>query len=495
MRATHLQLPTLRRWRRRELIGIGLLAPLALVAGCRGEAAAPPAPVWVEAACPSHEVAPPVRCGTVPVFEDRDAAEGRRIDLQVIVLGATGDALDPDPVFVLFGGPGQGAAEFALDVAAGFERTRLHRDVVFVDQRGTGGSNPLDCELPEDPAVAFQGVFPRDLMRQCRARLEQHANLALYTTSNFADDLDDVRRALGYERINLSGGSYGTRAALVYARRHPRQVRSMVLDGAFPPTILAGLTYARTADESLRHVFADCRADTACNHAYPDAEARFDRFWRGYAEPARVVLSSRDGPTAVEVSRGVFGYGVRGMQYGSGIWHLPKALAGAEAGNLAPVAEAYLGRARSIWDAVSVGLHLSVFCAEDLPYVDPAQVPAMTDGTYLGDYLFEEYRQACELWVRGDIPADFHEPVRSDSPVLIFSGRRDPITPPWLAEEAMETLPNSLQVVFPAGGHGYSGGDGGGCKARLADEFIVAGSVAGLDTGCAAEVATEGFAR
>jgi pimeloyl-ACP methyl ester carboxylesterase len=475
------------------------LIALSLAVGACGGAAGPhtsgaPDSQWSAADCPEHEVAPPVRCGTVPVFEDRAAGEGRTIDVAVVVLGSTGTDPAPDPLFILFGGPGQGAAEFALRSAEGFTDTRERRDVVFVDQRGTGASNPLDCPFPEDPSVVFEGVFPHELMESCRAELELRADLGLYTTAHFADDLDDVRAALGYERINLSGGSYGTRASLVFARRHPERVRSLILDGVFPPQVHAVLPYARTADESLRHVFTDCRADAACAAAYPDLEARFDDMMTGFTEPVQVNISTGgESEAVVSLSRGVFGYGLRGIQYGPRVWSLPKLLAAAGDGDFEAVAQAYYGRAAAIWDAVSVGQHLSVFCAEDLPFVDAAQIGPMTEETYLGRYLFDEYADACRLWVRGDVPPDVHEPVSTDAPVLMFSGRRDPITPPWMAADAGQTLPSNLHVVFETGGHGYRGGDDGGCRGRISDQFLELGSIEGVDTSCATEIEPAGF--
>ncbi len=451
--------------------------------------------IWHETACPENRATPPVRCGSVDVYEDREAGAGRTLAIRTVVLGSTGEEPTADPLFVLMGGPGQGAADFAFDIAPAYAATRERRDVVFVDQRGTGGSNPLDCELPGEPAAAFGAVFPRAVMAACRGELETRANLGLYTTALFVDDLDDVRQALGDEQINLSGGSYGTRASLVYARRHPAHTRSLILDGVFPVTERAALTYAETAEQSLRHIFADCAADAACAAAYPELEAAVDRMLAAWSGPVEVEITvGEDQRATVPLSRGDFGYAVRGLQYGSRAWSLPKYLWKAAAeGDFAPIAEGYYRRAVAIWEAVSVGQHHSVFCAEDLPFVAPDEVAEHTEGSYLGRYLFDEYAEVCELWVRGAIADDFHQPTHSDVPVLMFSGLRDPITPPQIADQAAETLPNTLHVVFPAGGHGYTGGDDGGCKGRIIDQFLEQGSVDDIDATCVDEIVPAGF--
>ena len=173
--------------------------------------------------CEPAGIPGPAKCGTFEVFENRAARRGRKIGINVIVLPATGNKREPDPLFYFAGGPGSGASEDAPGIARAFARIREHRDLVFVDQRGTGQSHPLDCTFynPNDPQSYFEHFFPLEQVRQCRSQLEAKADLTLYTTTIAVDDIDDVRAALGYDKINLFGASYGTRAALVYLRQHP----------------------------------------------------------------------------------------------------------------------------------------------------------------------------------------------------------------------------------------------------------------------------------
>jgi pimeloyl-ACP methyl ester carboxylesterase len=174
-----------------------------------------------------------VRCGTYEVFEDRAARKGRKITLKIVVAAATGPTSAPDPFVYIPGGPGSSATEDAPGVAELFAGVRARRDLVFIDQRGTGGSHPLNCNFfdPADLQSYLGYFFPLDDVRKCRQELELKANLKLYTTPIAMDDLDEVRAALGYERVNLFGASYGTRARIVYLKRHPTHVRTVTLTG------------------------------------------------------------------------------------------------------------------------------------------------------------------------------------------------------------------------------------------------------------------------
>jgi pimeloyl-ACP methyl ester carboxylesterase len=212
-------------------------------------------------------------CGTYEVWEDRKAETGRKIGLNVVVLPARGANRAGDPVFWLEGGPGAAATDSARDEAGGlFRAVRETRDLVFVDQRGTGGSNGLQCSFNDDPSQLrdFLGaLFPREKVRACRERLEQRANLRLYTTPVAMDDLDEVREALGYDKINLAGASYGTFAAQIYMRQHPEHVRSAFLVGVATPNIKQPLLFPRAAQLALDEVFKDCAADQDCHANFP----------------------------------------------------------------------------------------------------------------------------------------------------------------------------------------------------------------------------------
>ena len=207
-------------------------------------------------------------CGTLEVYENRETAEGRRIGLYVAVLPALGTETKPDPLFLLAGGPGMAATELANAAKTHLRRIREQREIVLVDQRGTGKSNGLDCADVDSTTQSFNVDFPFQALRDCAEALD--ADLRLYTTPIATDDLDDVRAALGYGSINLWGGSYGTRAALVYLRRHPDRVRTVILDGLAPPDMRLPLHFGEDANRAFDLTFGDCKEDVDCNTAFPN---------------------------------------------------------------------------------------------------------------------------------------------------------------------------------------------------------------------------------
>src|SRR5687768_3739056 len=219
------------------------------------------------------------KCGTLEVFENRATRKGRKIPINVVVLPATGSKREPDALFYFAGGPGSAATEDAPGIVDILARIREHRDLVFVDQRGTGQSNPLNCDLfnPADTQSFLGSFFPVDDVRKCREQLEPKADLTLYTTNIAMDDLDDIRAALGYEQINLYGGSYGTRAALVYLRRHPKHVRTAILHGVAPTNQFMPRNFPQDAERALQGVLSECEADEACRRAFPQVKADAQR--------------------------------------------------------------------------------------------------------------------------------------------------------------------------------------------------------------------------
>jgi pimeloyl-ACP methyl ester carboxylesterase len=214
-------------------------------------------------------------CGTYEVYENRASRKGRRINLKVVVFPATGLKREPDPFVYIPGGPGSSATEDAPFVAQQFARILEHRDLVFVDQRGTGGSHPLNCDLynAADLQSYLGYFFPLEDVRKCREQLEQNADLKLYTTPIAMDDLDEVRQALGYERINLFGASYGTRAALVYLKQHPGHVRTVTLQGVAPPGEFMPLAFPQHNERALRGILAECLTDQSCSQAFPNLKS------------------------------------------------------------------------------------------------------------------------------------------------------------------------------------------------------------------------------
>jgi pimeloyl-ACP methyl ester carboxylesterase len=438
-------------------------------------------------------------CGTHEVFENRAAKGGRRIGLKIVVFPATGPNKQPDPLFYIPGGPGSSATEDAPFIAQEYARVRERRDLVFVDQRGTGGSNPLDCPLfdPSDLASYLGPFFPLEAVRRCREQLEPRADLRLYTTPVAMDDLEEVRAALGYARINISGGSYGTRAAQVYMKRHPKSVRAVVLQGVSPTNQWMPRDFPQHTERALNGVLDECSADAACRAAFPDlradAKAVLARLLRG---PVEVTLKHPETKqsTTVRLSRDLAAEAIRYMLYQSGAAaRVPLYIHLAARGDFAPLAEAAVMYRRRLVATGSNGMYLSVTCAEDLPWIKPGEGERSAEGTFLGDYRLRQQRAACELWPRAEVPKGYAEPTRSDAPVLILTGQWDPVTPPAYGDAVARHLPNSLHVVVPSGGHGFGGLEGLGCAQNLVTDFIERAAVKGLDTSCVKNIRRRGF--
>ncbi len=437
-------------------------------------------------------------CGTYEVFENRETKAGRKIALNIMLLPAmllpaqaekAAEKAEADPVFMLAGGPGQSAVDAYAPL--GFTaKLRAHRDIVLVDQRGTGQSGTLNCALgdPQDAQTVVATPFPPEALKSCRAQLETHADLTQYTTSIAADDLNEVRLALGYGKIDLLGGSYGSLAALVYLRRHPDTVRLMVLSQVVPPGYKLGLTFAKTIQSSIERLFLDCAADAACGKAFPDLRAEYrtilDRLDKA---PAKFEFYNAQAHLrqTVTLARGMFVANLRPILYIPELAAaLPYILHQAFENHWDSYARAAFAANSGIQSVIARGMSFSVLCTEDVPFISDAAMRRETDGTDLGSFLIPIYRAGCANWARGKVPEDFFAPVKSDIPVLMISGAGDPATPPSTAAEAARSLPNSKLVTVEHGTHMTDSP----CIDTMIGQFVAQGSAEGLDTSCVAEI-------
>ena len=438
--------------------------------------------------CKSDDGPVDALCGTFEVYEDREAAAGRKIPLKIVVLPALGNEPKPDPLFFLAGGPGGGAADMASGVKPAFARIQSERDIVLVDQRGTGDSNPLKCELDEDSLEELSKAdeMPLDELRACLEGYD--ADAKLYTTSIAMDDLDDVRQFLGYGAINVYGGSYGTRAALVYLRRHEEHVRTVVLDGVAPPDMRLPLYMPRDGQRALDLLIADCEADAACKERFPDFGRNVASvFERLDAEPQVVQLvHPRTGEAAeVTVKRELVASIVMSALYSPLLSSLlPNLLERAGDGDFQGLAAlASIGEQAA--EHMSQGMFFSVVCSEDAPRITPEQIERESAGTFLGGRSSQMRLEPCEFWPKGEVTQEYYEPVVADAPVLILSGKLDPVTPPVWGERVLEHLPNARHIVVPGTGHGTLGQ---GCVSRLVREFLDNANAGELDAGCVEQV-------
>lgn len=486
-----------------------ILTPVLVVAAC-GSPGAPPAasassptthpgPRERLAPCQLDGITGPVLCGSYAVWENRATREGRKIDLHIVVLPALGPDIAADPVFEFAGGPGDAATNSARGWARDRE-IRAHRDIVMVDQRGTGGSHRLDCKVPRDPSdvqAYFEPTLPPAEVQRCRAELAPIADLTQYTTSIAADDVDEVRGWLGYDQINLNGGSYGTRAAQVYLRRHGDHVRSAALTGVTAMDLHLPLFHARDGKRSLDRLFDTCAHTPACAAAFPDLRAEHERVLAGLDRErghATVESPVDHHPVAVTIPRDIFAEQIRFSLYGAGGASVtPYVIHRAAQGDFEPFAQMAMSWEPGFRGILAWGMHLSVTCAEDVPFITPAMVDAAIAGTYLRGYRVLQQIAACRDWPRGDIPPGFHDPVRSDRPVLMLSGPFDPVTPPPFAAQAAAQMPHALQVTVPEGHHGSGGLSHAECEHGIVARFFERGSADGLDTSCVAAMARPPF--
>jgi len=432
-------------------------------------------------------------CGTHEVFEDRAAKAGRRIPLRVVVVPALAAQPQPDPLVLLAGGPGQAATR--APVLAAVERIRRHRDIVLVDQRGTGDSNPLKCEVStpgEGLASAMDDGDVGPKLRACRERWE--ADVRQYTTPVAMDDLDEVREALGYAKVNLWGVSYGTRAALVYMRQHPERVRTAILDGVAPLSLYLPLYAARDGQRALELLLSHCEQDAACAKAYPQLRSRTEALLARLEQaPEQVrVAHPRTGVSEdFPLTRKAFLGSLFGQLYSPEVASLvPLMLDRASHGDWAPFVAMSLQLTDGLESSVSRGLYFAVVCAEDAPFYDAAAVEREARGTWFGPTQGLEVLAACEGWPRATLPAGYREPVTSDVPTLLLSGELDPVTPPSWAEEAKRTLKNGLHVVVPGVGHNTLGAE---CARSLMGALLDQGGVEGLKPTCGASLSRPPF--
>ncbi len=423
-------------------------------------------------------------CGSLDVPEDPGVATSQKIRLRLAVVRSISRSPAPDPLFFIPGGPGEAATESYLAVSSAFERILQDRDIILVDQRGTGGSHPLRCPSSETgPEASRDPQGTRQYLETCLAGLE--GDPALYTTIQAVEDLEQVRSAMRFERINLYGGSYGTRVALAYLRRYPERVRAVILDGVAPPNWTLGAEITTDAQRALDLIFQRCAADPQCHTAFPDLPARFRALAQALRDgPVELTL---DDPTNGEkmnftLTYDFFASAIHTLSYTPETAALLPLLihTAYEQNDFSLIAAQGLITTQQVAQGISMGMRFSVLCAEDVPYFDNLSPAGRAEG-YLGDYFVNTFSEICQVWPHRQAPASFKEPVKANVPVLLLSGEADPVTPPANGDLTAQTLPNSLHLVIPAYGHINIFR---GCLPQIAARFIESGEVAGLDTGC-----------
>lgn len=478
-------------WLRTVLVATGLAcsAPVA------GNSAPPVEGRLALSACtledPARVSVVSAECGTLQVPENPAEPEGRRITLHVARVPAISRRKAPDPLFILAGGPGMAASTMYASVAPAFARIRRDRDIVLLDQRGTGRSNALNCPFDDEALLSSSPAELASETRECLQALSVRADLAFYTTSVAVQDLDVVRAALAYEQINLYGGSYGTRVAEHYMRRFPHRVRAAILDGVIVPGQALGPSIALDAERALDRVLTRCAQDKDCSERFGDPRITYQAL-RDRLASNSVPVEFAD-PATGEPMRLGFGAAhlatvLRLSTYTSEqasllplVLHLAQRL-----GNFQPLAGQFVQTLRTYGDVLAYGMHNSVVCTEDVPFYDPDAIDRKKlEGTFMGTAQVDALQSLCEDWPRGPLDPDLRAPLQSDVPVLLLSGGNDPVTPAANAEALRKGLRNSIHVVLQDLGHGQIAAP---CVDRVMADFLERGSVAGLDVSCTERV-------
>ena len=468
------------------------LSWLALGLSLTARAVVPASPVLALSPChlehPARLTSPEAQCGELSVPENPADPSGRQIRLYVARVPAINRRKRPDPLFVLAGGPGMAATTFYATAAFAFERIHRDRDIVLVDQRGTGRSNALNCELDDDVIAEVTGTDAvAQESRRCLQEISAHADAAFYTTSIAVQDLDRVRAVLGYERINLYGGSYGTRVAQHYARRFPERVRTVILDGVVPPELSLGPDIAVDAENALLRIFARCTRAAECQHHFGDPADDYRKLraqLKTQSIPVIVPDPTTGEPTKLELTSFHLATVLRLSSYTpQEAAFLPLTLHSASAaGDFKLLAAQFLLASRSVGDVISYGMHNSVVCSEDVPFYDLTRIDRQRiEATYLGAMELDGLRAVCQFWPRGPIDPDFHTALHSAAPALLLSGSDDPVTPPVYAEQARHGFVESLHIELAGFGHGQLVAP---CMDRVMAQFLDKGSVRGLDISC-----------
>ncbi len=432
-----------------------------------------------------------VLCGSVTRALNPAQPDSTRIEVHYVVVPALARRKLPDPVFLLAGGPGQSAISLASSVMPLFARLNNRRDIVFVDQRGTGRSAPLVCDDPQRLPVAEQADPQRQLalLRQCREALARlpYGDLRFFTTELAMQDLEAVRRQIGAPRINLVAASYGTRAALSYQQQFPQAVRRAVLDGVVPPDMVLPASASPDAQTAFDAMLADCAHDAGCARRYPALGTAWRTWLARLPQRVRVQHPLTGEDEQFLLTRDMALTAVRGALYAPVLTQaLPAAIHAATQGRVQALLTLHHGLTARRGGELAMGMHFSVVCAEDMP-----RLAASPDapGADFGRSGIDLYQSACHDWPRGEVSQAFYRLTPASAPTLLLSGGIDPAAPPRHAERVARALgAQARHVVVPNAGHGVMGQ---GCMPDILTHFVAAQTGAqalDIDAGCATAI-------
>lgn len=425
------------------------------------------------------------QCSLLSVPENRDDPTSRHIELKIARVAALNRRKQASPLFLLAGGPGQSAIAMYVSYAAAFARINRTHDIVLLDQRGTGASQPMQCEFPQDWSEAANSPAAiRDATKICLQKLGERVRF--YTTAAAVQDLEEARRALGYERIELYGASYGTRVAQEYLRAYGPRVQAAVLDGVTDPQRPIGPDTPLDGERALQAILTRCAGNADCARAYPHLAQDWATLKQRFGS-ATMPIELPDPTTGARLpltfNRSVLGAALRLLSYsGTQASMLPLLIHQAAQGDLAPLAAQAVMTARQVGDQLAIGMQNSVVCSEDWPQILNLSVDRdALAKTYQGTDQLDGLREICSLWPRGPVSPTLHSALRSDVPTLLLSGEADPVTPPAAAARAARGLSQHRHLILPGEGHGQLAT---ACVPRLMADFLDGTAPAAIDATC-----------
>jgi len=432
-----------------------------------------------------------VKCGKLQVLENYNKVDGDKITINFVVLPAIDNSDDKTPLMFLAGGPGQAAAELASGLTNVFYEVRKTRDLILVDQRGTGASHPLQCEDAAEQNV--YALTPEDFsvqdIKDCLINLT--GDLSQYNSENAIRDFDAVRLALGHQQINIYGGSYGTRAGLVYMRMFPESLRSVVLDSVGPIEVPIGL-FGQSSARSFNLLLTNCQNEPSCQQAFPQLEQEFQTLLaRLEKAPEKVnIAHPRLGTqTKFVISKAKLLGTIRSQLYSVATRTLvPLVIHQAFLGNYMPLAG--LIAQTEGGQGIYIGLLFNITCNEDYPRISITDFERDANNDFGGDDSHFGFKIACPLWPKYHPSDAFYKPVTVDIPTLILSGDLDPVTPPSNGEYSANSLPNNHHIVVKNAAHTVAMST---CASDLINEFLTSLKPKTLDESCLADVPNESF--
>lgn len=431
------------------------------------------------------------------VFENRITNSGKKISLYIVVIPSINKTGRP-PIFMIEGGPGLSVTNGAAFYADKKNPYRQNNDVVLVDARGTGKSNPLHCtslQQKENLQQQLDEMYPAEKVKACYELLSKENDLQQYNTTNVVQDLEEIRKWLGYKKIHVYGLSYGTRVALQYMRMHPLSLESSVLWSPEPTYASIPLYHAKFAQQALEKIWNDCSSDSSCSKNYPGISSEFINLMeRLKLKPAEYLFKDSAGlEEHITISWDAFQTKLRSLMYApAGIRTIPYIVHQAYNGNLQPFIDLF-PEEKTFDYFIAEGFYLCVTCTEDVPFIKPSEISLETQETFMGNYRVVQQLQACANWNKGNIPTGFLHSVKSNLPTLIISGSFDPVTPTSWAKEIAKSLPNSTLVIIPYMSHLFDGLSNEDCFDNIVVEFITNGNKQKLKTGCVNEMKPPGY--